>query len=236
MTDDAARLANWVGRYQGFARGDIDDFRDEVPVEATLAVLADLAQAQAELAEARASHNVARGMLKASRLHVAEAEQEMRQVRGELEAGKATIRRVKAVRCWTNEDRRNFLFADDLWAALYPAGPTAVGGGDAHSCRNCEGIDPDSCLMNPDRTRDAQPGQDRDYRNALADLAAARAELSDQAQWTIGYLGDGQTPYYAGEYTEAGARHHAALSSDPTAFPAYRRLGNWHNANQAASQ
>lgn len=49
---------------------------------------------------------------------------ELRRRADEVESGVrragAAVRRVEMVKVWTNEDSRQFVFADDLWVALHP--------------------------------------------------------------------------------------------------------------------
>jgi hypothetical protein len=61
------------------------------------------------------------------------------------------------------------------------------------------------------------------------ELDRLRDELGDKIEWTIGHI-DTDGTYYAGQYTEAGARHHAAMRRQGEHFPAYRRVGNWQRA------
>jgi hypothetical protein len=63
-----------------------------------------------------------------------------------------------------------------------------------------------------------------------AEVERLKTELGDKVEWTIGHV-DIDGTYYAGEYTEAGARHHAALRRQGEHFPAYRRVGNWQRAD-----
>lgn len=44
----------------------------------------------------------------------------------EVNATSAAIRRVEALKVWTNEDGRKFVFADELWEALAEAGSPAA--------------------------------------------------------------------------------------------------------------
>jgi len=43
----------------------------------------------------------------------------------ELKETRAAVQRVEALKVWTNEDRRQFVFADELWAALAECGSPA---------------------------------------------------------------------------------------------------------------
>lgn len=44
----------------------------------------------------------------------------------ELKETREAVRRVESLRVWTNEDRKEFVFADELWAALAEAGSPAA--------------------------------------------------------------------------------------------------------------
>jgi len=44
----------------------------------------------------------------------------------EVKETREAVRRVEALRVWTNEDRKKFVFADELWAALAEAGSPAA--------------------------------------------------------------------------------------------------------------
>ncbi|WP_210637187.1 hypothetical protein [Streptomyces sp. GESEQ-13] len=62
------------------------------------------------------------------------------------------------------------------------AGAQAGADGPAHSCTNCEGVDPDTCLINPGRhlhPHNAGP--------TVAECAEA-----DRAYWTDKHAGEGQ--------------------------------------------
>jgi hypothetical protein len=64
----------------------------------------------------------------------------------------------------------------------------------------------------------------------LGEIGRLTAELSDEIEWGIGCPEDNGTWYQDG-FTQLGAHHHAKLRADGH-FPAWRRLGNWHNANE----
>jgi hypothetical protein len=77
---------------------------------------------------------------------------------------------------------------------------------------------------------------ERDEQRARADTAEARireleAERAEATtEWTLGYRDtDGIYDYAPTTYTEAGARHHA--TKHPHAFPAYRLIGPWRDAD-----
>lgn len=44
----------------------------------------------------------------------------------EVKETRAAVRRVEALRVWTNEDDKKFVFADELWAALAETGSPAA--------------------------------------------------------------------------------------------------------------
>jgi hypothetical protein len=44
----------------------------------------------------------------------------------EVKETRAAVRRVEALRVWTNEDGKKFVFADELWTALAEAGSPAA--------------------------------------------------------------------------------------------------------------
>ncbi len=44
----------------------------------------------------------------------------------EVKEIREAVRRVEALRVWTNEDRKKFVFADELWAALAECGSPAA--------------------------------------------------------------------------------------------------------------
>jgi len=75
-----------------------------------------------------------------------------------------------------------------------------------------------------------------------ADQAEARvveleAELDGgKVEWTIGCDDPYDGTYYAGEYTEAGARHHAAQRRGGMHFPAFRRVGAWQRAEATGGE
>ncbi|MFE6355900.1 hypothetical protein ACFVOO_23965 [Streptomyces rochei] len=50
-----------------------------------------------------------------------------------------------------------------------------------HTCTNCEGIDPATCLMNPDRSPALDTGP-----------TVAEAAADDRRWWTDKYAGEGQ--------------------------------------------
>jgi hypothetical protein len=49
-------------------------------------------------------------------------------LRAELEQARAKVRAVEQVRCWTNEDGKRFVFADDLLAAVEAPAPARTCG------------------------------------------------------------------------------------------------------------
>ena len=58
-----------------------------------------------------------------------------------------------------------------------------------------------------------------------------RAELGEELEWGIGHPEHDGTTWYQDGFTRDGAHHHAAQGGDGR-FPAWRRLGNWHNATE----
>lgn len=44
----------------------------------------------------------------------------------EVKETRAAVRRVEALKVWTNEDRKKFVFADELWEALAEVGSPAA--------------------------------------------------------------------------------------------------------------
>ncbi len=63
-----------------------------------------------------------------------------------------------------------------------PTGAQAGAGSLAHSCTNCEGVDPDTCLINP--------GRHLHLHNAGPTVAECAAQ--DRAYWTNKHAGEGQ--------------------------------------------
>lgn len=51
-----------------------------------------------------------------------------------------------------------------------------MAGSVGHACSNCEGVAPDSCLMNPDRTREPEPAQHLGGKVNAEDCPGCRAE------------------------------------------------------------
>lgn len=64
----------------------------------------------------------------------------------------------------------------------------------------------------------------------LGEIARLNAELSDEIEWGIGCPEENGT-WYQGDFTQPGAHRHAVQRGGGH-FPAWRRLGNWHNANE----
>ena len=59
----------------------------------------------------------------------------------------------------------------------------------------------------------------------------ALSELGEELEWGIGHPEHDGTTWYQDGFTRDGAHHHAAQGGDGR-FPAWRRLGNWHNATE----
>jgi hypothetical protein len=65
---------------------------------------------------------------------------------------------------------------------------------------------------------------------AEAQRDQARGELADEVEWGIG-CSEGDGAWYQDGFTRAGAHRHAIERGDGH-FPAWRRLGTWHNATE----
>jgi hypothetical protein len=73
---------------------------------------------------------------------------------------------------------------------------------------------------------------------AVAELAdeveRLGAELTDEIEWGIGCR-EGDETWYQGNYTQRGAHHHANLRGAGH-FAAWRRVANWHRADEPTQE